>query len=94
MAVAVKDASTSTAKARRALLKGCKAAYTSAPPTEKSCRPKERYPQRLFRKKGGGAAAQPAAITFNAITGRPQIEQATVKKEEKSSTWLPLPVTE
>ena len=40
------------------------------------------------------AAAKPRVITFNAETGAPENEQATVAKEEKKGDWLQLPLTE
>ncbi|CAK0821987.1 unnamed protein product, partial [Prorocentrum cordatum] len=111
MAVAVKGANPSTAKAREALLQGRKAAYANALPTEKAAALMATFqaqedwnwfdfatlpPEEMTtaQEKGGGPAAQPAAIASSAITGRPENEQATVKKGERPAMWFLLPVTE
>ena len=44
--------------------------------------------------KGGAAESKPRVITFNAVTGAPENEQATTEKEKKEGQWLPLPLCE
>ena len=44
--------------------------------------------------KEGEPESKPRVITFNAETGVPENEQATLEKEEKQGQWLPLPLCE
>ena len=44
--------------------------------------------------KGDAAETKPTVITFNAATGVPENEQATMAKEEKKGQWMPLPLCE
>ena len=44
--------------------------------------------------KGDAAESKPTVITFNAATGAPENEQATMAKEEKKGEWMPLPLCE